>query len=636
MSLTEENKKLPSLKEFIFPPEEILRYIEDLSRFYQFSNQESVDVYEKWKDKENYSGTLGEYSRLRNMKFFFEKTSGKDWNPLINAIFLINNYSDDVSVKSLFKLEPIEQQQVIDLITKGQTAYEKITSWLSPINKGEILDAVLDAVKVTIGNERHVQFQVLKFADLKSTQNPDEGIGVYPFILEIDNPNALIEYFRMQKIPVFDCLILGFMRNKNYEFKPTIYMFLIWKNEFFVLDMGERRFNLESTAGARNPEKYIERNFQNVWLPLDIIIEGKTNTDSADILVRDQKIFRRANIFKIFEESPEMKAWIDMFIYRVLDYIKNQKNKIEQGFVPTDIVKMLEDKSVIEERIPIKSLEKYHTSFESSGDSSSYLIKKYGTKITSVVPTESSFPIIIGTKDRIEGIVKYKQREKLAQSLERELFKDWKKNHSQVYKRFNKFVMSHNVNGIISVALEDRKYPYMEVKGGSIYVNHERIEIKEPTMVEDSIIKIRDDYRWQDTDDDLTIIWNNHSLRNGHCEICNKFQWKKLIYLQFKDYRQICSFFNVDEDKLPVQFIEHFHRQNETEYGNPILSDTDPMDQINDFWFRDVSTKLVEGWENTKNMFASGEPYIKIIIPLCRRCLKKSLPNDSKLVIDNE
>jgi len=628
MEETKTTKQIPSLKEYIFPPEIILQYTDDLLKYYQFCNQSSIDVYEQWKDNDNFKGSLGDYDRLLEMKKLFEKYEGKSWKELYSILTLINAYSDEISFKNIHKLSKEDQIKVLDLISRGHIAYEKIKSWLKPIDKPNVFQAITDAIETSLGSGKYVQFEVLKYADLKSNKNEDDGIKIFPFILEIDDPTALVEYFRLQTKPIDDCLILAFMRNKKYEFKPTVYFFLIWNNSFYILNMGERRFDLDSTAGARAPDKYIDRHFGNVWLPLDILIDGKSDTKLGSLVVRDQKIFKRGNLVTIFEESPEIKAWIDMFTYKILDYVQNKKNSIEQAVLPHEIVKMLEDKTQkkIEERIKVSDSE-YHSSFNSSGDASSYLLKKYSSQITSIVPKESEFPIVIGTRKRIEGIVKFKQRESTADSLRKLIYLDWKKNHKRVYDWFKKFVFKHNVHEIIKLALKNEKYPYLEYPPTfrTKYVDGKDIEIKKPTMFNETISRILDEVHWHDvSEENLQLVWTkNQQVYGSKCQICKKFNYKKAIHLHFKDYRQLCAFFNIEKEELPKEFVEHFHRFNETSTGNPIIEDVDPVDLIKDYWFRQVLKHQAGLYKNTSSMFATGEPFLSIIIPVCNRCLKK-------------
>lgn len=608
-----ESNEIPSLKEFIFPSEEIKQLVTDLEFYHQFNNQSSVKLYEKWRGKNYYKGSLTDYVELDSIKELLDMSLGKNWQYLITTIYLVNHYTTDVDMDGFHKLNPEYQDEVIELIRKGQTAHEKLTEWLKPINKKNVLDAIYDAVKISFGENEYSLFQILKFGKIES--NSSEGVVLHKHILEIDNPSALVEYFKLQKETIKDCIILTFMRNKKYEFKPTVYFFFVWQNYLYVIDMGERRLNLDNTAGQRNPTRYYEK-FDRIWLPVDIIF-GEKKSKSTQVTIRKQKVFRRGNLFDMFKKSPEMKAWLDMFTYRILDYIQNPKKKIEFGVTTYDTIKALEDKSQKKIEKRVKVLGKRYSSFESVGDAGSYLIDSYADKITSIVPSTSDMPMIIGTSDFIEGVVKYKQRNELANTIQKLNYKDWKKNSKRVYDWFKKFVKSHRLSDIIRLALQDKEYTYLEYP-------HWTEKIKKPTLMSESIMKLDYDYDWHYGDEPLIISWClNEKLYDSPCENCRKFKAKLFIEIEFKDYRQVCEFFNTEKEKLPTEFVKHFHRQNETYVGNSILDDTDPVDEISDFWFRDIQTHQMEGWKSTGGKFPDGQPFLKIIIPLCKHCVKK-------------
>jgi len=625
-------KQIPSLQEYIFPPVEIKTAIEQLLKYYQLQNQKSVALYEQWKDTNNFHGDMNDYNKVLEMKELFQLAQGKEWESLLQVIILRDEYSDDFNFKDFDKLNPSQQKDVIEIISSGQRAFKKINKWLEPINKKNVLSAIYSAMKIKIGNNYYDQFQILKYANLKSIPNEDDSVGIFPDLLEIDNPPALVEYFKLQREPIHDCLILGFMRGKT-SYKPTIYLFLVWNNSFYVISFDDKRFNLENVAGSRDPDSYKERVFGNIWLPLEIFFGEKKTTDSTEIQVRNQKIFKRGKMSEIFKDEPESKAWLEMFTYRFLDYIKNPKNKIPSGHTPNEIIKMLADKSDNKIETRVKT-DKHHSSFESQNDASSFLLTKYASNITSVVPAVSDYPVIIGTKSHIEGVVKYKQRKKIADALQVENYKDWRKNSTRVYKQFEKFAKSQDIIEITKLALQDKKYPKMFYRGmgGEIYYEGKNRKIKEPTILNVSILtieNINDRYNdWYFDSDKLEINWTpsgktviNEKLVN--CQTCNKFKYTILVTLRFQDYRQILAFYNITEDKLPKQFMEHLHFQNEAYVGNPRLSDTDPVDEVKDFWFRSVEKNQVGAYKKTNHYFASGQPDIKIHIPLCKRCLKK-------------
>ena len=627
--MTVEKNKIPSLKEFIKPDEEIRKLVDDLELYHQFRKQISVKLYLKWRGKAFFKGSMVDYVEYEESKELFDLSTGKVWKSLISTIFLINNYSTDVPLEGFHKLKPEHQTEVMEIITKGQSAYEKLVEWIKPLNKPNVLDAIYDAVKADIGNSEYSLFQILKFSELKSDSS--EGVVLHENILEIDNPSALVEYLKLQNENIKDSMIITFMRNKKYDFKPTIYIFFIWKNNLYVVDMGERRLNVDNSAGARSGGRRYYEKFEHVWLPLDILFSNKKKTKSTEVQIRDQKVFKRGNLFDIFKKEPEIRAYLDMLTYRIIDHIESPHKQVELGVTSYQVMKQLEDKSEtkIEERIPLK-IKEYGTSFESHNDASSYMVKKYASKVTSVVPSKTELPLLIGKRDFIEGLVKYKQRANVSVSIEKQMYLDWKKNHKEVYSKIVKFIKKIKFEDLAKLAFEGKKYPYMEYPPafGEKYVDKKYIKVKEPKIYTEGVARIIESLPYWNLDHQLHILISKHD-RVGYgrealeCQVCRKTRWKKFIEIKLLDYRQFCAFFNVKIEDFPVEMKQHFHRMNEVYVGNSLLEDTDPIDEIEDLWFRKVSRNEVGAYKTTGNMFPSSEPSIEMFIPVCNRCIKK-------------
>lgn len=627
-SKTEKNI-IPSLKEFIFASNEIRELVNDLEIYHQFRDQVSVKLYSKWKGKNYFKGDFADFIRLEDIKELFDMSHGKVWQPLISSIYLINSYSTKIPMEGFHKLKLEHQMEVMEIITKGQIAHEKLLEWLLPINKKNVLGAIYDAVKADIGNSEYSLFQILKFSEIKS--DPSEGVTLHENILEIDNPSALVEYLKSQPEPIKDSMIITFMKDKKYDYKPNIYIFFIWKNNLYVVDMGERRLNLDNTAGARTGGRRFYEKFDHVWLPLDIIFSNKRKTKSTEIQLRDQKVFKRGKLVDVFKKEPEVKAFLDMLTYRIIDYIETPDKKIELGVTSYQIMKQLEDKSEtrIEERVPVG---KDFESFASRNDASSYLIKKYASKITSIVPTKSELPLLIGKRDFIEGMVKYKQRENVSISIAREMYLDWKNNHKRVYGEIVKFIKKIKPEDLAVLAFRDQRYPYKQYVPvfDDVWLLHDRKTrvIKKPQILEDIVTNVTEKFPYWSIDHLLHILVSKHDhvgygIEALECQVCKKTRWKKLIHIKLLDYRQFCAFFDVKVEDFPIEMKQHFHRMNEAYVGNSILDDVDPVDEIRDLWFRKVSKNLVGAYKETKNMFPATPPSIELFIPICNRCVKK-------------
>ena len=616
--MTESKKEdltIPSLKEFIFPSQDVKQYVEDLSIYHQFSQQSSVELYEKWKGKDTFSGSMEEYRQLRSIRELLDKAHGKDWQYLIKTIYLLDEFSNKINIERFHILSDENQLNVLNIISKGQKAFEFLTNWIKPINKKNVLEAIYGCTKVSIGKSIDDDFQVLKFKEFEKKQSTEE-FGIYPDILEIENPDALIDYIKNQKDFVNNTLIMTFMNQTKYDYKTTVLLFLIWDNTFYILNMSEGRLNINNTEGARTGgARYVER-YDNIWLPFDIFMERKKKNKKTDIVLPNQKIFKRGSILKVFEKSPAIKAWCEIFLIRIRDYIETTK-RIAIGTTSTRELKALEDKS---QKIEVKvKTSKYYESFESVNSAGDYLLEKYSKDITAVILAKK-LPMVVGDRKFVQDTIRYANRDEQAKLVQKLIIKDFKKNHKRVYKWFHKFLKKLDVKKIIETALLDKEYSVRDYEGKKDFRKFKPIIIKKTVMQIDDSYGLHNDDLEYGLHGELWIegIDGFRSNAKTCCVYCNKIKWKQFIILNFIDYRQICEFFNIDKSELPKEFVEHLHQQNETYVGNSILSDTDPMDEIQDWWFRGVYDGHFGEGEHV-----SGTAQVYVKIPVCNKCIKQ-------------
>lgn len=647
--MTVEKYKIPSLKKFVFPPNDIKQAVSDLEIYWQLSNQAGVKLYEKWQGKKWFKlHSLKELHDYIETKELFDLTTGKTWGTLISAIDLVARYSTDVSMVGFNKLKHEYKLEILDIITKGQDAYEKLSNWLEPINQEKCIQAIHDCIKVTIGNKQYDQINILKLTDTKSISSPDDKIGLFPNVLEIDSPQALIEYFRLTKKPIHDTLFITFSKDQRYNNTPHIYLFLLYRNKFYVLNMDEQNLNQSWTTGLRQRDRYeYWYHFENIWLPFKMILKSDKKTTSTEIELRNKKVFKHALLTDIFQKKPEAKVWIDMILYRVLDFIKNDINKIPLGVTPEEtLVPMLEYKDVkeLQTKVPIKhvsfdeKVEIMGDSFASRGDPSSYLIEKYSSKMTSVVPSIKKVPMMLATKEHIENVVLFEQRKLVAKQLQKLVRQDFKKNHKKVYSWFRKLVKSSNTREIIEKALEDKEYsfhyygdfPKKENRKYGVSVNGMTVNLVDRKKIQKRklliLYNLKEDHTPFVENDDLNIIMSkskdiySNYPKLSFCNLCKKYSSFYIMRLSFIDYLQICEFFNIKESELPKEYVQHFHYQNTTASDNHIINDADPVYTVRDPYFRERET---DGQPLVLNDIRQDNPEINIFYFGCKRCIDK-------------
>lgn len=589
------------LSKYLNPSEDIVDAISKLEVFYQLTHQKEMEAYSsKGKDK-RFSGTLGEYIRLREVKELMS-FEGKPWNCLLKAIFLLGNYTSKVDVKSIDKLSATDVEQFISFLKNGVSSHNIIKKWIEPLSKKEgVIEAIHDASKVDIGH----QFKILQLAKLKN-YNKKKKIFLFEDILDIENPEALIYYLQHTKDEISDCLIVATQRNKKYDFRGVFFLFLVYNGYLYSIDNSSNRLNLDNTEGMRNPSRYLERAYENVWLPIDLLFEQDIK---RKIIVKGQKVFKIYTWKKIAKNNIGYIYWLNLFLFRVVDYVST--TKILKGLTSRQSIPLLESKN--------KTVDFTYNTREWHGNNE-YLLNKYKKEITSnaLVLKKEELPLIIATKEHIQNIIAYKKRNIVADEIEKAVFKDFDENKLKVKAWIKRFLKKQDAEQIVIKALKDLEYPCMHYPR---FTEERKIKISKKKILSlpEYLFSHLDHYNWfylGKTVHDTLFSRERHYTSND-CMFCYAKK-KRIVCLKFIDYRQFLEFFNLKKKDVPSHIIKHLHQQGEMYVGNSILDDLDPVDGVNDPWFR--------GGDRAKERYRfahTSSPEIIIAIPICLRCLNK-------------
>lgn len=451
------------LSKYLNPSEEIADAISKLEIFYQITHQKEMEDYSKKGKSTYFKGTLGEYFRIQDIKELLSH-EGKPWSYLLKAIFLLGNHTSNVDVKNIDKLSTEDTEQFVSILKEGVSAYALIKKWVEPLsNEKGAINAIYDAVKVNIGN----QFKILQLAKLKN-YNRNKKIFLFRDILDIENPEALSYYLQHTKDEVSDCLIVAIQRNKKYDFKGVFFLFLIYNGHLYSIDNASNRLDLDSTQGMRNPSKYLEREYANVWLPIDLLFEHDIK---RKIIVKGQKVFKIYSWDKIAKENIGYLYWLNMFLFRVVDYVST--TEILKGLSSRQSVPLLEASN--------KSIDFTYATKEWHGRTD-YLLAKYKTKVSSkaLVLKETELPMIIATKQHIQNIIAYKRRELVADEIEKALFEDFDKNKLKVKRWITNFLKKQDIEQLVIKALKDLEYPYMHYPD---FMEERKIELRKKKIL---------------------------------------------------------------------------------------------------------------------------------------------------------
>ncbi len=577
-----------SLIEYFNPKQEIIEAVDKLSLYYQLYEQESLNKWNNRENKNSLSGkSLDEFLRLVDIDEFIKFKDNIVGHIFLKARFLLDKFSNNFNVQLLKGLSNDESLLVTNIIKDGLESKNILEDWLKPLTQGEIEIAINDALTVDIDKK----FQILKIEQIYEHKGDEKknNFKIYPYILDIESAAEMVHFLRIQS-DIKDCLILTLQRNNKYQWKSNFYLFFIYKGILYNIDNSDRRLNIYNTEGCRNPDRYLENKYDKIWLPIRVL-SNKNKSNETNLIVKGAKVYKIDSLDNITKDFPETVYWLYIFIGRVINYINTEK--IEIGVTINDNTKLLD-------------YSKNKLVIERSG-AGSYLEEIYASKCKDIVVQEKHLPNLIGTHKFIQDVVGYKKRELIADILSKAVKKDYKINSSKVYTAIRSFIKEYPINELLKEAALNKKYSYMHYAGFA--------DIHETGMRKNNIMRITDNCLWQYTDKNNVIniagnLYSNYRKRTV-CIYDKKFQWKKIINLDFIDYRQFIEFFKISEDEIPIQMKQHLHQQSKLYVGNSILDDTDPVDKIDDPWFK----------EKTNNN--TGGPLLRIAIPMCNRCLKK-------------
>jgi hypothetical protein len=595
--MTKTKAKIKDLTPFLNPSKHISKAVEDLTLLYQLQNQDAVKLFVKKGNKLAFSGTLGEFRMLQDIRELFAVEPTKPWKTLITVIYLLERYKPNVDVSLVPEMNGKTRTSFFNRIANGVSAAKTLRKWIKPISNGNVLTAIQDAAKVTIGDEH--QFQILKIADIPTKSGK---VGVFDSILEVQLPDQLVHYLSTRAQPLPDCLIITIQRNEKYDFKSAFTLFLAISNSIYAISNREQRLNLDNTAGARRPDHYLENRYSHVWLPIDLIVGEEAKTTA--ITIPGSTVKRLASFSDVVEKTPEIAYWLNLFLIRAVDYVRT--TKIQTGVTARTVQLMLEDAGRRNDRTRPPT--------ESQADASSFLEQKYASQVTELaVQSPENLLGVISTEKHIAELIQFQRRKALAQELQKLVNKDKEQHFKAIFEWFKTFVKSHDLEETLRKVLLNQEYPRM------FYLKFAANEKYAVGLGKERILTLQKGGEFLDFKDETEFNWTNDgeiytnkgapywkhlTVKRVPCQVCRKYEWKTGVKVTFVDYRQICSLFNVKPEQLPREIVEHLHQQNNAYVGNEILDDVDPVDLVRDPWFRNHR----------------GETCLAFVVPICNRC----------------
>ena len=620
--------------------------------FWEYKDKLEEIKKEKPNTTDYFSGTLGEIDSIQRVKEFskvLELSAGQPWETLIRTIWLLDNSTTKFDLLKVLSFSEEQKDEFFKIILNGVLSFHTLGNWVSPLKKNEfILQAIYDAIQVgiTFGDDRYTTFQILDMGTC--THIESAAAKLYDFVLEIKSPIDVVKYIKQSNLP--ESLVVTFQPHPDPDkrFKGTFYLFLVYNGHLYSIANPERRLDYDNTAGMRRPDRYVDRKYDHVWLPFELLWE---QSKTMDQIIPNTPVFRVMNFDVIKDKHPEIFYWLNMFTIRTIYEIERNIDKILIGVSTSSVGPLLEDLTKQK-----KILERIES--ESIVPRNEYLIKEYGSKLTEIVPVDiQTLPMVIGTERYIKELTEFEQRKKLADQIEEEVLKEYHEKKAEIRDWWFKFVESYNYDELINKVLKEDRYPMImynwceyeqtltEEEKQEIAVRHGeeywyRISgfsgIPELYYGKIGMFKVlRSTKSWYFSGS----LGREHSYRSINlfkikprklnmetllCQTCLRYKYKQIFEVVFKDWRQIVAFFGIKEGELPPIVKTHLHQAQESYIGNTILDDTDPVDSIEDPWFREEYDGSYRwGKSSGGDMSFGDEKSLSFFFAICNRDFNK-------------
>jgi hypothetical protein len=596
-----------SVSQFLKPSTKILESIENLETFYQLTNQKNVKLFfERPSIHKRFKGTIDDYDKLEEITKIME-CDGKIWSPLLKSIYLIEAFDSKIDISKFDELTNEQEVELFRIIKDGITARKKIDIWLKEF-KGEF-----DSIKGAVAVDLKYQFQILKLGKLDNYRKSDKGITLYNEIYQITSVDEIIDYVKIQK-EQSDCLILTIMKNPRREWKSIFYLFFVYNGFLYSIDNAERRLNLDNVAGDRNPDRWVERAYKDVWLPFFLISDTKMKKSKSKAVQVRGDIYKISTMEDVSKVEIGVIHWLELFMYRVMDRIVTKR--IDIGITPNKAIKFLPGK--------VDKTYEYGRGTDCGFGRNRYLLDKYGKEASkALVLTKDDIPNVVGTQKYIRDVINYKKMSLLADDIQKTVVDNYNKNVNKVTGWIKGFVESYGIENFVIRALEDNRYERDKYSGfGHDWIDGKLVKESEETQkIKEKILRIGEtQYCYQDGKMNRLFYFST-DVKNKYkykCHFCNH-NWKLIVNVKFKEYTQFIDFFNIKAKDIPKEMIEHLHQAATWYMGNSILDDIDPVDLIDDPWFSDHTdkVKLDDVWRG------SDEKQLEIFVFLCKRCFNR-------------
>jgi hypothetical protein len=617
----------PRLTKQMNPTPEILEAINDYFILFQILEQDWYKVYmaKHFGEKGvNYSGTLGEYSGLRELKTVM-KVGDDLWSPLLRAINLQRLFDPKYDITNLYDFKKEELNWFLDIVQKGFKAKEKVAKWLERIDTEYDYSVINSAVKCSFkkADEHYGQFQILKIHEFFE-KNDNEKFIIIDEIFHLHSVDHMIKYLTMHK-ELGNCMILAVVRNEKYEWRGTFYLFFSYQGVLYTIDNQQRRINMDNTEGSRSPGRYIDRIYDDVYLPWWILFKEEDDGTASPLPVLTDPIYKLTKLTECSKSEPGILIWLEVLAYRIQHYIYHL-DKVNIGITRDDSIKMLTTAD-----LPFEYEAPEHVSTYNKGR---YLFEKYRNNVTDIVLKEDNLPDVIGTEQYLRDVMTYARMKDSALQIQDMIIRDYNDNVLKVRQQISDIIESFDKEWIITKALKDLSYA-TEVWICGQKEEYDKLGFSSGFGVYHSIMTRRkilsgdwEKNPWEEWNNKNSPHWffyghghkNIYRSMDRYCHYCSS-KMKMYVKLKFIHWRQFIDFFELSPDMIPREMKDHLHTIQNCYSGNSILDDINPYDLLADPWFSSGKTELDPDDTYFGRDFREHE--LVIYIRICKRCYNK-------------
>ena len=403
--------------------------------------------------------------------------------------------------------------------------------------------------------------------------------------------------------------------------------------------------------GTDGRDAWLGNRYEYSYFPVNLVLEyfEKTSKDK-DIAIPDKDHSFRS-LGKITDAEAEVVLWLHSFTAKCLQILSEKKfiKDISTAMSVEFIQPKLKGTSsnvpaIYKNHVPSLSdidltWSAKTTEVEASMNNACLEPHIKSTELDlQQVPTGRLVP-----QAHLERELMFNKRLQDVERLQKDLDKDFLANWENVFSSIGSFVRQYGFEKAIQRALENGRYPlrmYQQFAQKNKYIKRgKKYGTAQAKILYCIDVKSKNEQGsfktiWSASDPHIQLHaspWGDFRriflddgdrfIQKKPCSICDKYRGRYYHTVQFLDYLQFKTFFEIseeDEEQLPYQLKDFLNQERTLYYGNSILDDIDPLCLMtNPWWTQKITRGEIAGHGNRDH------PAIFLAFNLCKRCRRK-------------